>query len=240
MSRIRTGFVSGVIDDNPLLIGATTLNSSTLDDLAEVASPDIAAIILDPAGSAGAPEIVWVTAHTAAATSATIARAKEGTTARQHAQNVAWVHGPTTTDYIHTREFLVNAVRKSSATSVPYTALADWDAVVLGNGDYCTFNFLVPADWTAFETIEVLIHPDATETISWDATSDWATVGDTYPHGTDSVTTQTQGVTVNVLAGIDVSALFDAGSLTAGDFVGLRFTSRIASLYVLGLHVKYY
>lgn len=99
MGRIQTAFVSGTISDNPLTVGATTLNSAGLSSLAAVVAPNIAAIVLDPAGIAGAPEIVWVTAHTAAATSATIVRAKEGTAARQHAVGIPWVHGPTLLDY---------------------------------------------------------------------------------------------------------------------------------------------
>lgn len=99
MARIRTAFISGTIDDNPLTIGATTLTADELANLAVVASPDIAAIILDPQGTAGDPEVVHVTTHTSSATSATISRGREGSDARQHAQDVAWVHGPTNQDF---------------------------------------------------------------------------------------------------------------------------------------------
>lgn len=96
--RLKAAFVSGTILNNPLAIGDTTLSSAGLSTFPTVASPDIGVIVLDPTGSAGAPEVVWVTTHTAAATTATIARAKEGTSARQHAVSVAWVHGPTIMD----------------------------------------------------------------------------------------------------------------------------------------------
>ena len=98
MSRSRTAFLSGTITDNPLTAAATTINSAALANLPAIASPDIAVLVLDPAGSAGAPEVVYVTAHTASATSATISRAQEGTSAREHAQSIPWVHGPTTYD----------------------------------------------------------------------------------------------------------------------------------------------
>ena len=97
-NRISTPFVSGTITNNPLASGGTSLSSAALASLAAVASPDVAVIILDPAGSAGAPEVVHVTAHTGAATTATIARAKEGTSSREHAAGTPWVHGPTTYD----------------------------------------------------------------------------------------------------------------------------------------------
>jgi len=93
MTRIRTDSVRGTLTDNPLLVGATTMNSAGLANLAAVSSAE-ALIILDPLRSAGAPEIVRVTAHTAAATSATITRGQFGTTARQHASGTLWVHGP--------------------------------------------------------------------------------------------------------------------------------------------------
>ncbi len=99
MAETRTPFVDGTIDDDPLTSGATTLTATELADLAAVASPDIAKIILDPSGSAGAPEVVYVTAHTGSATTATIVRAREGSTGRQHAKDIAWVHGPTNLDY---------------------------------------------------------------------------------------------------------------------------------------------
>lgn len=98
-ARLRTNFISGTVTDNPLLIGATSLSSAGLASLATVDSTSHTLITLDPLGSAGAPEIVKVTAHTAAATTATIARAQDGTTARQHATGVAWSHGPVASDY---------------------------------------------------------------------------------------------------------------------------------------------
>ena len=98
MSRIKTAFLSGTITDNPLTNVATTINSAALANLPAIASPDIAVLVLDPAGSAGAPEVVWVTAHTGSATSATISRAQEGTSAREHASTIPWVHGPTILD----------------------------------------------------------------------------------------------------------------------------------------------
>ncbi len=99
MGRIQTAFVSGTTLNNPLAIGDTSLSSAGLSSLAAVAAPDIAAICLDPAGVNGTPEVIWVTAHTAAATTATIARAKEGSTARAHPVGTTWVHGPTLLDY---------------------------------------------------------------------------------------------------------------------------------------------
>lgn len=97
--RKRQNFLAGTITDNPLLIGATTINSANLAKVAGgVGAADHMAITLDPAGADGDPEIVYITAHTALGTVATIVRAQEGTVAREHAQGVVWSHSPTVRD----------------------------------------------------------------------------------------------------------------------------------------------
>lgn len=97
--RVRNNNVQGTITDNPLLVGATTVNSAGLANL-EAVSSEHAVIILDPLRVAGAPEIVVITAHTGAATSATITRGAYGSVAREHASGTVWVHAPLTEDFI--------------------------------------------------------------------------------------------------------------------------------------------
>lgn len=97
--RRRYNFMSGIISDNPLSNSATTLNSTNLAGLPAVGSTEHVALVLDPTGVGNGPEIVWVTAHTGSATSATIVRAREGTSAVQHASTIAWVHVATTADF---------------------------------------------------------------------------------------------------------------------------------------------
>lgn len=110
--RIRTNNVFGTVSDNPLTNAATTLNSNGLADLAAVSSAH-AVLVLDPLRTAGAPEIVIVTAHTGSATSATITRGAYGTSARQHAQGTLWVHAPTIDD-------VIRIVTSSTRPSDPY------------------------------------------------------------------------------------------------------------------------
>lgn len=110
--RILTNNVFGTVSDNPLTAGATTLNSAGLADLAAVSSA-FAVIVIDPERTAGAPEIVFVTAHTGSATSATIARGKYGSSARQHAQGTPWVHAAT-------KEDLIQILTSSTRPSDPY------------------------------------------------------------------------------------------------------------------------
>lgn len=97
--RFRQNFISGVVDDNPLTLGATTLNSTALTALDVIDSTNHAVIVLDPDGADGDPEIIYVTAHTASASSATVVRGREGTSARAHNQNTIWRHGPIVSDF---------------------------------------------------------------------------------------------------------------------------------------------
>lgn len=98
-SRIRDNGVFGTTTDNPLSAGATTFNSNELSLLSQV-SGDHAIITLDPTREFGNPEIIIVTAHTVAATIATITRGAYGTSARSHPQGTSWVHAPVDEDFI--------------------------------------------------------------------------------------------------------------------------------------------
>lgn len=95
--RLHANWVSGQVTDNPLLIGANTMNSSALASLPVVDTTNYAALTLDPASTS--PEIVWVTAHTGGATVATILRAQESTTPKQFSAGTRWVHAPTSWDF---------------------------------------------------------------------------------------------------------------------------------------------
>jgi hypothetical protein len=97
--RIRQNNTSGTISDNPLAIGATTINSPGFADLPVVDATSHLILILDPLEVGGTAEIVMVTAHTAAATSVTVLRGQEGSVARSHVFNTTWFHGPTVRDF---------------------------------------------------------------------------------------------------------------------------------------------
>jgi len=97
--RRRYNFKSGTITDNPLSNSATTMNSTNLAGLAAITTVDYAVLVLDPGGTGNGPEVVYMTAHTGSATSGTIVRGREGTTAVQHNSNVIWIHVATAADY---------------------------------------------------------------------------------------------------------------------------------------------
>lgn len=81
--RIFVDFVAGVLSET-LADDGTTLKGTFLASLPEVADPEFVALTLDPQEVDGAPEVVWVTAHSSASDEATVVRAQEGTVAREH------------------------------------------------------------------------------------------------------------------------------------------------------------
>jgi hypothetical protein len=83
MSTIYANFISGTITADPGS-GGTTISGSAFADLPVVTAPDTMWVVLDPNAVNGDPEIVQVTAHTASATSCTVTRAQQSTTARAH------------------------------------------------------------------------------------------------------------------------------------------------------------
>ena len=97
--RLRGNFLSGQVADAPLLVGATTMNSPGLASLPVIDSTTYMALVIDPSGTGGPPEIVHVTDHASLATSATIVRAREGSGAREHAATTTWINSPTTYDF---------------------------------------------------------------------------------------------------------------------------------------------
>jgi len=88
--RARGNLVSGTLSAS-LTNVATSMSSAGLANLPVIDTTNHAAITIEN-------EIVWVTAHTAGATTATIVRAQEGTTAAAHNSGIAWQHGPTALD----------------------------------------------------------------------------------------------------------------------------------------------
>ena len=98
-NRLRGNFLSGQIADAPLLVGATTLTSPGLASLPVIANGDYMVLVIDPSGTGGPPEIVYVTAHASLGETATILRAQEGSGAREHAATTTWINSPTTYDF---------------------------------------------------------------------------------------------------------------------------------------------
>lgn len=97
MSDIYHNVLSGQLSVDPGTGG--TLTSAAFVNMPVVAAPDTMRLTLDPDGVNGAPEIVIVTAHSAAANTCTVTRGQEiangGVAAHAHPINTVWRHAPT-------------------------------------------------------------------------------------------------------------------------------------------------
>lgn len=99
MSVLRQDFAAGPVSVD-ISAGATTHTMASWAQLPVVAAPDVLKVTLDAGGVGGPGEIVYVTAHAAASTTVTLARGKEGTTARAHlaATGESWANARTAAD----------------------------------------------------------------------------------------------------------------------------------------------
>lgn len=93
----------------------TTLSSAGFADLPAVSGGDQLYLVLDADESAGAIEVVTVTAHTASATTVTVSRGAQGSAARSHLSGTDWVHSVTAADL---ESFLVGAADEVATAQI--------------------------------------------------------------------------------------------------------------------------
>lgn len=89
--RVRANATSGTLS-GALTNVATSMSSAGLANLPVIGATQHAVIVIEN-------ELVYVTAHTGGATTATILRGQEGTAAAAHSSGVAWYHGPVVSDF---------------------------------------------------------------------------------------------------------------------------------------------
>lgn len=95
MSANATATASGV---SVTISREKVIHSTALAAMSTIDTTNHQMVGLDPDGLAGAPEVVKVTKHNAAAQWAQITRAQETTVARAHAAGMDWIHGPFASD----------------------------------------------------------------------------------------------------------------------------------------------
>lgn len=216
MARLHLNFIGGLVEDNPLAVAATTLTSAALAAVPAIAAPDYMPITLDPDGIDGAPEIVWVTAHTAGATTATIARAQESTTARQHLRDIEWVHAITARQHTIAKAIVYGtwatnqSIPTAADTMVTFTGGSPAGVWASGNPTRLT----VPAGWDGDYLIGA--------SVMWAANSAGYRYHKIRRNGsTDLQYWETPGAggTPNIGWSSPLPALFSVVSLVAGDYL---------------------
>ena len=131
MAVVTQNFLSGTLTADPGLSG-TTLNSAKFADMVAIAAPDYMWIVLDPRATGGDPELVKVTAHTAASTSCTVVRAQQGSAARSSfSVGTAWANTWTDRDI----EDIVNTPRSGFRNAIINGGFDIWQR---GGGAFTT------------------------------------------------------------------------------------------------------
>lgn len=162
--RVRQNFIGGLVDTADLAAAGTTFNSAALAAITTtIDTTNHMAITLDPDGIYGAPEIAYITALTVGATSATIVRGQEGTTARQHLMDTPWVHAPTIYDTVGDGSWQVPTYQNSwadvgSGRTTKYRKVSG-DRVELQLGAVApgsqTTMFTLPAGYRPGQTLDI-------------------------------------------------------------------------------------
>ena len=141
-NRLFQDFISFATDADPGS-GGTSLSAPGLADLLVVASPDFIALTLDPEEVDGAPEIVWVSAHSSSATTATIVRGREGSGNRAHPVGTVVVAGVTVDGLAQVQPVVGDIVYEDTAD---ITLSSSWE-------DGASVTFTKPNGWNTFTIV---------------------------------------------------------------------------------------
>lgn len=144
------------------------------------------------------------------------------------------------TAQLATKEKFIPCVKATDADTY-VTSVGSYAVVSLDSTDDGYFNFIVPADFSTLTSVELIMIPDATETIQLDVATNIASDGEAYTNLTGSAGNITFAATTNEMTFWDLAA--EAGTpfagMTAGDVVGVTINSDISTLRIIGLLLKY-
>jgi len=139
---------------------------------------------------------------------------------------------------VDNKEFFV-PVTTNKDQAFAYTAVLGtvWVYSGFDNNQANYFVFSIPENFRSLRKLQVVMIPDASETIQFDAVAHYAAPGEDEAAHTGTITNSTQVVVTDKLTEVDISSLLE--DVGAGDYVGIQFTSNTTSLRVIGLKVKY-
>ena len=111
----------------------------------------------------------------------------------------------------------------------------------LDSGDIGYFTFLVPNDFATLTSVDLLIYPDATETLQMDVVVNIGSENEAYNTHSTTVSNTTKAVTTTLYTWWNLDSLtgnpFDA--MRAGDIVSVKITSDTTLSRVVGLRLRY-
>jgi hypothetical protein len=132
-----------------------------------------------------------------------------------------------------TKEFFTFPCDASTAAS----QLGWFSIYNIGSTSQCNFNFFVPNDFTSLVDAKIVCIGDANHTVQWDVFAHGGAVGEAYTTISGSQLNATKAITTNTIEELNVSGVL--AGIAANDYVGLEFQSDTASIYVVGLRIKY-
>jgi len=138
-----------------------------------------------------------------------------------------------------TREFWYSILDNDLST--PYNQQrgtnGEWAVARIGASKAGHFILRVPHDYTTLTSLVVVIIPDTTETVQFDADLAAAAVGQNFETVTNSIVDATLAVALRQMDELDLSALFTG--VAALDYAGIKFVSNTSNLEVIGLRLRY-
>ncbi len=121
--------------------------------------------------------------------------------------------------------------------------LDDWAHNTAGAANEVAFIWHVPAEFTGFNTVSVVMIPDAEETIQADIDVSVATAGEAHNADTRQALNETKDIAAGDVDAITEWSLLDVGTLLGdiaiGDVIAIRFQSDTDTLRILGLRINY-
>jgi hypothetical protein len=111
----------------------------------------------------------------------------------------------------------------------------------LDSGETAYFVFVCPANYTSLTSMELIIYPDATETLQMDVVVNIGATGEPYNQHSTTCSNETKSVTTDNFTKWELSTLTGSPftSMTAGDIVSISITSDTTLSRVVGILFKY-
>lgn len=111
--------------------------------------------------------------------------------------------------------------------------------LILSRSNTTTFKagIYFPNDMNNLLSVNLVMIPDATETVQVDVASNYGAAGELHTAHSGSLTNATKAVTINVIEEFDISGAFAVAA--AGDYAGMQITSDTTLIRMIGIKVKY-
>ena len=119
----------------------------------------------------------------------------------------------------------------------PTGVVGDWEVHEINASQEVHFIFHLPSNFTTLVSANIVMIPDATETIQWDANISVAANGEASAADTRSVADDQLAVTSGNLTEVDISD--ELTGLAAEDYVAVNFQADTANLRVIGIEIEY-